>query len=87
MADTSVVSRVRTKAGRRRNNGNKTTRRATPAIWRILVELDKPKRTLSKRVLIANQTIKAAKIKTSFNIGMIGQSHCKRKYCTLSLKS
>ena len=54
MADTSVVSRVRTKAGRRRNNGNKTTRRATPAIWRILVELDKPKRTLSKRVLIAN---------------------------------
>ena len=55
MADTSLVSRVRTTAGTRRNNGykhsknsNKTTRRATSAIWRIFAELDKPKRILSK---------------------------------------
>ena len=49
MADSSLVSRVRT---RRKNsykhgkNSNKTTRRATAAIWRISAELDKPKRTL-----------------------------------------
>ena len=55
MADTSLVSRVRTTAGTRRNNGKKrgknnkkTTRRATSAIWRKFAELDKPKRALSK---------------------------------------
>ena len=55
MENTSLVSRVRTTAGTRRNNGwkhsknsKKTTRRATSAIWRIFAELDKPKRTLSK---------------------------------------
>ena len=55
MADTSLVSRVRTTAGTRRNNGQKhsknsekTTRRATSAICRIFAELDKPKHALSK---------------------------------------
>ena len=47
LADISLVSRVRTTAGTRRNNSKKTTRRTTSAIWRILEELDKPKRTLS----------------------------------------
>ena len=53
MADTSLVSRVRTTAGTRRNNSykhsknsKKTTRRATSAVWRIFGELDKPKLTL-----------------------------------------
>ena len=43
MANTSLISRVRTTAGTRRNNSlkhsktsKKTTRRATFAIWRIL---------------------------------------------------
>ena len=55
MADISLVSRARTAAGTRRNNNKKhgknskkTTRRTTSAIWRIIAELDKPKRTLSK---------------------------------------
>ena len=55
MADTSLVLRVRTTAGTRRNDGlkhsnnsKKTTRKATSAIWRIIAELDKPKRTLSE---------------------------------------
>ena len=55
MADTSHVSRVRTTAGTRQNNGEKhsknskkTTQRATSAMWRIFGELDKPKHTLSK---------------------------------------
>ena len=62
MADTSLVSRVRTTAGTRRNNGlkhsknsKKTTRRATPAIWRIFAELDKLKRTLWKTNLTSMQ--------------------------------
>ena len=49
------TARVKTTAGTRRNNSKKhsknstkTTRRATPAIWRIFAELDKPKGTLSK---------------------------------------
>ena len=56
MADTSLVSRVRTAAGTTPNNGwkqsknnKKTTRRATSAISRIFAELDKPKRTLYYR--------------------------------------
>ena len=53
MADTSLVSRVKTTAGTRRNDSKKTQqkqqeRRATSAIWRISAELDKPKRKLSK---------------------------------------
>ena len=55
MVDTSLVSRVRTTAGTKRNNGlkhdknsKKTTRRAISAIWRIFVELNNPKRALSK---------------------------------------
>ena len=56
MADTSLVSRVRTTtAGTRRNssyahskNSTKTTRLAISAGWRIFAELDKLKRTLSK---------------------------------------
>ena len=55
MADTSLVSRVKTTAGTKRNNSKKysknrkkTTRRAISAIWRIFAELDKPKGTLSK---------------------------------------
>ena len=56
MADTSLVSRVRTTtAGTRRNNSyehsknsTKTTRLAISAVWRIFAELDKLKRTLSK---------------------------------------
>ena len=64
MADTSLVSRVRTKAETRRNNGYKhsknsktTTRRARDicAIWRIFAELDKRKRTLSKLNLTSMQ--------------------------------
>ena len=63
MADTSLVSRVRTTAGTRRNNGSKhsknskikTTRRATSAVWRIFAELDKPKRALSKTNLTSMQ--------------------------------
>ena len=59
MADISLVSRVRTTAGTRRNNyiqkhgknSKKTTRKATSAIWRIFAELYKPKRTLSKTEL------------------------------------
>ena len=46
MADSSLVSRVKTTAGTRRNNskkhsknGKKTTRRATSAIWRIFDKL------------------------------------------------
>ena len=53
MVDTSLLSRVRTTAGTWRNNGwkhsknsKKTTRRVTFAIWRIFVELDKPKRVI-----------------------------------------
>ena len=49
MADISVVSRVRTTAGTRRNNSQKygknskkTTRRATSAIWRMFADVDKP---------------------------------------------
>ena len=48
MADISLVSRVRTTAGTRRNNSlkhgknsKKTTQKATSAIWRIFAELDK----------------------------------------------
>ena len=56
MEDTSLVSRVKTTAGTRRNNSKKkhsknsekTTRRATSAIWRIFEELDKPSGALSK---------------------------------------
>ena len=66
MADTSLVSRVRTTAGIRRNiekhskmenskNSKKTTQRATSAIWRIFAELDKPKRTVSKMNLTSMQ--------------------------------
>ena len=36
-------------------NSNKTTRRATSAIWRIFAELDKPERTLSKINLTSMQ--------------------------------
>ena len=53
MADTSLVSRLRTTAGTRPNNSykhsknsKKATRRATSAVWRIFGELDKPKLTL-----------------------------------------
>ena len=49
MADTSLVSKVRTTAETRQNNGlkhgknsKKTTWRATSAIWKIFAELDKP---------------------------------------------
>ena len=56
MADTSLVSRVRTTAGTRQNNAKKDsenskkpTRRATSAIWRIFAELDKPKRKLQRK--------------------------------------
>ena len=62
MVDISLVSRVRTTAGARRNNSSKhdknskkTTRRATSAIWRIFAELDKRKRTLSKMKLTSIQ--------------------------------
>ena len=58
MADTSLVSRVKTTAGTRRNNSKnskKTTRRAASAIWRIFAELDKPKRKLSKINLTSMQ--------------------------------
>ena len=53
MADISLVSRVRTTAGTRRNNSEKHGKKqqkdnseATSATWRIFAELDKPKRTL-----------------------------------------
>ena len=55
MVDISLVSRARTAAGTRRTDSKKhgktskkTTRKATSAIWRIIAELDKPKRTLSE---------------------------------------
>ena len=64
MEDISLVSRVRTTAGARRNNSQKhgknskkTTRRATSPIWRIFAELDKPKRTLWKTNLISMHVI------------------------------
>ena len=48
MAGTSLVSRLRTTVGTRRNNSykhtknsKKTTQEATSAIWRIFAELDK----------------------------------------------
>ena len=41
----SVVEKITKKHGM---NSKKTTRRETSAIWRIFVELDKPKHTLSK---------------------------------------
>ena len=60
MEDISLVSRVRTTAGTRRNsshkhgkNSKKTTRRATSPVWRIFAELDKPKSTLSKTNLLS----------------------------------
>ena len=62
MADTSLVSRVRTTAGtgeimakKHRKNSKKTTLRATTAIWRIFAELDRPKRKLSKINLTSMQ--------------------------------
>ena len=58
MADASLVSRVKTTAGTRRNNSKnskKTTRRVTSAIWRTFAELDKPKRKLSKINLTSMQ--------------------------------
>ena len=75
MADTSLVSRVITTAGTRRNNGQKhsknnkkTTRRATSAIWRIFAELDKPKRKLSK---INLKSMEEACFSCVFNLGII----------------
>ena len=54
MANISLVSRVRTTAGTRRDNNEKhdinskkTTRRATSAFWRIFAELDKPRSTVT----------------------------------------
>ena len=38
-------------------NSKKTTRRPTSAIWRIFVEVDKPKRTLSKMNFTSMQVI------------------------------
>ena len=62
MADISLVSRLRTTTGTRRNkslkhgkNSKKTTQKATSAIWRIFAELDKPKRTVSKMNLTSLQ--------------------------------
>ena len=62
IAETSLVSRVRTTAGTRHNNSKKhsknskkTTRRATSTICRIFADLDKPKRKLSKINLISMQ--------------------------------
>ena len=62
IADTSLVSRVRTTAGTRQDNSykhsknsKKTTRRATSAIWRIFAELDKPKGALLKMNLTSMQ--------------------------------
>ena len=62
MADTLLLSRVKTTAGSRHNNGKKhgknskkTTRRATSAIWRIFAKLDKPKGTLLKMNLTSMQ--------------------------------
>ena len=61
-ADILLVSKVRTTAGPRRNNGlkhnknsKKTNQRATSAIWRIFAELDKSKRKLSKINLTSMQ--------------------------------
>ena len=77
MADTSLVSRVRTTAGPRRNNSykhsknsKKTTRRATSAVWRIFGELDKPKLTLylSKMRLTSMQ---ASMFSYVFKLGII----------------
>ena len=66
MADTSLVSRVKTTAGTRpknskkhskkhSKNSKKTTRRATSAIWRIFAKLDKPNSKLSKINLTSMQ--------------------------------
>ena len=63
MADISLVSRVRTTAGTRRNNyiqkhgknSKKTTQRATSAIWRMFAELDKAQRTIRKMNLTLMQ--------------------------------
>ena len=67
MADISLVLRVRTTAGTRRNSGEKhsknskkTTRRATSAIWRIFAELDKPKHTLSQMNLTVDGSMEVS---------------------------
>ena len=51
MADILLVSRVRTRRNnslKHGKNSKKTTQRATSAFWRIFVELNNPKRALSK---------------------------------------
>ena len=51
MADISLVSRVRTRRNNSQKHGKnskKTTRRATPAIWKTFAELNNPKQALSK---------------------------------------
>ena len=51
MADISLFSRVRTRRNncyKHGNNSQKTTRRATSAIWRIFAEMNNPKLALSK---------------------------------------
>ena len=51
MADTSLISIVRTRrknSSKHGKNSKKTTRKATFAIWRIFAELNNPKRALSK---------------------------------------
>ena len=51
MADTSLISIVRTRrknSSKHGKNSKKTTRKATFAIWRIFAELNDPNRALSK---------------------------------------
>ena len=51
MADTSLISIVRTRrknSSKHGKNSKKTTRRATSAIWRTFAELNNPRSALSK---------------------------------------
>ena len=51
--------------------GKKTTQRATPAIWRIFAELNKPKRTLSKMNLLNIDAGKHVNFSYVFKLGII----------------
>ena len=54
-----------------RKNSKKTTQRATSAIWRIFVELDKPKRALSMMNLTSMDRWRLACFSYVFKVGII----------------
>ena len=73
MADISLVSRVRTRRNNSEKHGKnseKTTRRATSAIWRIFAELNNPKRALSKMNLTSMDRWRRACFGHVFKLGI-----------------